>query len=334
MKTLMCLVLLAAVPGGPAGGDREEGLRLYKEGRYKEAAAAFQRAVAAEPESAELHYNLALASWRSGDLTTAEVSAEKYAALDEHARPDLHAGLLGAVRHEEAVQLQATVEDPAPGEEPKDPIAGLKKALAKAKQARDYFVRGASERPNPELRRNSERTLKFIQDLERRIEELEKQAEQEPSDDEGGQQKKDEQKKDSEQSGKPKESESEDPDEHEQPGEPGQEKPKPGKQDPDSEQQTKNNTPGQERAEGSPAPEPGEGENRPEPKPEPGGEGQDRPVAEAGPQNRAPGEGAEGRELTPEQAQRLIEKLEELERQLRQLRGGAKSSRARVERDW
>jgi tetratricopeptide (TPR) repeat protein len=333
MKTLMCLVLLAAVPA--AGGDREEGLRLYKEGRYEEAAAAFQRAVAAEPESAELHYNLALASWRSGDLTTAEVAAEKYAALDEHARPDLHAGLLGAVRHEEAVQLQATVEDPAPGEEPKDPIAGLKKALAKAKQARDYFVSGASERPSPELRRNSERTLKFIQDLERRIEELEKQAEQEPSDDEGGEQKKDEEQKESGQSGKPKESESEDPDEQKQPGEPGQEKPKPGKQDPDREQQTKNDTPGEERAEGSPEPEPGEGENRPEPKPEAGaGEGQDQPVAEAGPRNRAPGEGAEGRALTPEQTQRLIEKLEELERQLRQVRGGSKSSRARVERDW
>jgi hypothetical protein len=57
-------------------------------------------------------------------------------------------------------------------------------------------------------------------------------------------------------------------------------------------------------------------------------------VAEAGPRNRAPGEGAEGRALTPEQTQRLIEKLEELERQLRQVRGGSKSSRARVERDW
>ncbi|MGB3965750.1 MAG: tetratricopeptide repeat protein, partial [Planctomycetota bacterium] len=93
MKTLLLLSLLALGPGG----ERERGLQLYREGRFAEAAAAFQKALDEDGDSAELQWNLALAAWRAGDLTTAETAAEKYAALDRNARVDLHAGLLGAV---------------------------------------------------------------------------------------------------------------------------------------------------------------------------------------------------------------------------------------------
>ncbi|MCK5944387.1 MAG: tetratricopeptide repeat protein, partial [Planctomycetes bacterium] len=78
MKILLTTIAVWAVAMG--GGDRELGLELYAEGRYAEAQAAFARALKQEPDSAELQWNLALAAWRAGDLATAEVAAEKYAA--------------------------------------------------------------------------------------------------------------------------------------------------------------------------------------------------------------------------------------------------------------
>ena len=179
MKTLCLLALWALLPGG----ERERGLQLYREGKYAEAAAAFRAAIEQDGDSAELQWNLALASWRSGELAAAETAAEKYAALAKDARTDLHAGLLGAVRHDEAKALQAKADSlgtspPAAGAQPEDPLPLLEQALAKAQQARDHFVRGASARPTSELLRNTERTLRTIDELQRQIDELEKQREQ------------------------------------------------------------------------------------------------------------------------------------------------------------
>ncbi len=61
MKTLCLLALWALMPGG----ERERGLQLYRDGRFAEAAAAFRAAIEQDGDSAELQWNLALASWRS-----------------------------------------------------------------------------------------------------------------------------------------------------------------------------------------------------------------------------------------------------------------------------
>ena len=85
MKTL--LTTLTALALAAPNGDREEGLRLYREGRYAAAQAAFARALEASPDAPELQWNLALAAWRAGDLVTAETAAEKYAAAAASAMP-------------------------------------------------------------------------------------------------------------------------------------------------------------------------------------------------------------------------------------------------------
>jgi len=343
MKSIVLATLLALVPGG----ERERGLQLYREGRFVEAAAAFRAAIAADGDSAELQWNLALASWRAGELAAAETAAEKYMALDRAARPGLHAGLLGAVRHDEAKALQAQAEAAGPGqppaaggEPPADPLSLLEQAKQKAEAARDHFVRGAQAEPLPELQRNLERSLRTIADLERRIEELKKQREQQPKPDEqkpGDQEKpKDEPKSDDKQDGK----------QGEQPPKPDEQKPgeqKPGEQPPQQQPGEGEEKPQPQQGDGKepPEPKPQQGESKPQdgkqgeaqPEPKPGEQPPPEPKPGT-PRQDAPGEAAEGRELTPEQAQRLLEQLRDLDDKQRAIRARSKSGRRPVERDW
>lgn len=343
MKSIVLATLLALVPGG----ERERGLQLYREGRFVEAAAAFRAAIAADGDSAELQWNLALASWRAGELAAAETAAEKYMALDRAARPGLHAGLLGAVRHDEAKALQAQAEAAGPGqppaaggEPPADPLPLLEQAKQKAEAARDHFVRGAQAEPLPELQRNLERSLRTIADLERRIEELKKQREQQPKPDEqkpGDQEKpKDEPKSDDKQDGK----------QGEQPPKPDEQKPgeqKPGEQPPQQQPGEGEEKPQPQQGDGKepPEPKPQQGESKPQdgkqgeaqPEPKPGEQPPPEPKPGT-PRQDAPGEAAEGRELTPEQAQRLLEQLRDLDDKQRAIRARSKSGRRPVERDW
>ncbi|MCA8950626.1 MAG: hypothetical protein KDE27_14075 [Planctomycetes bacterium] len=365
------------------GGEREKGLKLYAEGRYEEAAAAFRLAIASEGSSPELQYNLALASWRAGDLAAAETAVEKYAAGAADARVDLHAGILGAVRYAEATQLEAAADQAvqaaragqagSPGQTggaDADPLGTLRAALKKAEQARDHFVRGATVAPSPELLRNTERALRLIDELKRKIEELEQQQEQQQDDQQqDGQEKNEddsEQQKDEQKKSEPDEQEKGEGEQNEQeqgepkPDEPQQEQgseqseqpeQQPGEQENGGEQ---NESGGEQPPEPQPEPEP-QGENQeqsPEQQqqqqPEPGA-GEEQPEepkspseppppseAQAEPQarNDAPGEGEQGRALTPEQTQRLFEQLKELDRQLDALRARGKSRRTPVERDW
>lgn len=365
-----------------AGGDRERGMQLYKDGKFVAAQAAFVAALEHEPESAELQWNLALASWRAGDLETAEVAAEKYAALSRDAKDELHRGMLGAIRFAEAegfeakadaaleaAQQPAALGPPQPGDEPEQPLPLLEKALQKAVQAKDHFVRGVRAKPTPELVRNTERTLRKIDELMKRIEELRKQQEEqekqdgdqneddkkpddkgdekdknksddqkgdekkpsegEQSDDQKkGDQKKDDQKKDKGETSEksdPKEGEGENPPESPEPQpkqadpepKPSPEEGKDGESDPTKGQKPEDPEPGKEQDQ-TPA---GEPPKPPEPKP---GE----------PRSDAPGEGGEGLELTPEQAQRLMARAKKLDEQLKKAKARRISRRRAVERDW
>lgn len=367
MKTLLLAMLLSLAPGG----DDETGLRLYREGKFPEAVAAFRRAIEKEGDSAELQWNLALAAWRAGDLATAETAAEKYAALAKDARVDLHAGMLGAVRHDEAMALAgkgdqllaapmvppAAAPAPAggPPAAPEDPLPVFEQALQKATQARDHFVRGAVAKATPELLRNTERSLRTIDELQKKIDELKKQREEQKKDDEqkkpSDDDKKDEQKDEQKQE---KKDQSDSKDEQKPPEE--KQEQKQDEKKPESQEKKDD----QQKGESEPKPD-GSGEEKPEPKseapqeqkPEPkdgqkpqdqdGKEGKDaksgekESSAEPKPGEKrsdAPGENAEGKSLTPEQAQRLMEQVHELDQKQKEIRARAKSARRTVERDW
>ncbi len=342
MKTAWLLTLLLTSPGG----ERERGLLLYRDGKYAEAAVAFRAAIEHDGESAELQWNLALASWRAGDLATAETAAEKYAALTKDARTDLHAGLLGAVRHDEAKLMEAKADavattPPAPdaASPPEDPLPLLEQALQKATAARDHFVRGAEAKATPELLRNLERSLRTIDELQQKIDELTKQREQQQDDKK--EDKQDEDKKDDKQEQKPGDDKSEK--DGEQDGEKPKPEPKPGDKSNEPKPDEKNQNGGEEKPEPKPQDgkakdgKPQDSESKPEPTgpPEPGKEGEQKPEPKpAEPRKDAPGENAEGKELTSEQAQRLLEQLRELDDKQKAIRARAKSGRRAVERDW
>ena len=356
MKALV-LSMLWLLPGG----DREQGLQLYREGKFADAAAAFQRALQSEGDSPELQWNLALASWRAGDLATAETAVEKYAATSSDQRTGLHAGLLGAIRHQQALADVAAADaagaaaPPPPtaagqAEAPADPLPLLQQALQKATQARDHFVRGVKAEATPELRRNTERTLALIAELQRRIEELERQRQ--PKD--PGEQKPDGDKndKDDKNDKNEKNDKGEKSEQNENEQEPSEPKPSPDQQQQSSDAKQPQESP-QAGEKGEPAePESPQGQMQPASKP-PGDEaGEPKPVTgeqppdgasgkdpkppqpAAEPRSDAPGEQTGARELSPESTQRLLERLQELEGKQRSVRARAKSGRRPVERDW
>ncbi len=343
MKVLTLCLLLAWT----SGGDREQGLEAYRAGRWAEAVQCFERALAAAPNSAELQWNLALARWRAGDRKGAELAVETYAALAPNARGELRDGLLGALRYDEAKELEAKVDQ---GGEP-DPVATLETALQKAKDAKDCFVRGVLAAPSPELQRNAERTLRLIDELQKKIEEQKKQQEQQKKDD----QKKNDQKKDDEK--KPDDQKKQDDQKKSDDKQQDDQKQQDDKQqDPQQQDQPKPDDPSQgQSGEQPPEPKPqpesqGDGKEQPQPaEPQPADQPKDQPQAGEQPDQAqqtkpeqaqgsearkdAPGEGEVGA-LTPEQEQRLREKLQELEQQLRAIRARAASRRRANGRDW
>lgn len=372
------LLLTTVLWSAFVGGDRERGMQLYKEGKFQEAQVAFTAALKGDPDSAELQWNLALAAWRAGDLDTAEVAAEKYAALATDAKDELHRGMLGAIRfaearkfEEQADQAIATAKNqpvqPDPdADEPQQPLPLLEKALQKALSARDHFVRGARANPTPEILRNTERALRKIDELKKRIEEQMKQEQKEgdknddqkkpepdgkEDDQNDGEKKPDDQKKGDEkqEQNKPDENKDGKPEGQQSNQKPDDNKPqKPdGKPDSSDPQQGEGENPPE-----SPEPKPNEGDAKAErgdqkpgdQQPEPDGKeqagnkdqnaGDGQKPRPPEPRSDAPGEAGKGLELTPEQAQRLMERAKKLDERLKKAKKRQSSRRRAVERDW
>ncbi len=285
MIALVSMVSMVLVFGMQGPGD---GLRLYQAGDFAGAVDAFRGAVTAQPESPELLYDLALAEWRAGHLPAAEEAAERYAAAPGGGRVDLHRGLLGNIRFAEAEALAARVAAPAspplttppaggnptPAAQPPDPVDLLEQAVTKAKTARDEFVRAAAApQAGVELARNTERTLRLLADLEKKLEAAKKQREEQQQQDQNNQKnddkksddkKSDDQKDDAKnkKSGDPK-NEAKDPKDDQKDGD---------KQDHDKQDQQPPDKPPDQKQDGDKnqqqsEPKPGEGEERPEPKP-------------------------------------------------------------------
>jgi len=154
------LLLVVALAG--CGSSVDDAARAYREGRFKDAAAAFAQASrdAGDGASAELLYDEALASLRAGDFTHAESSADEAAARGGA----VFAALRDFVRGNAAFARSALSEKQADGIEA-EPFA-FDVAIAQATAARDAWVRAAISRDDwPEARRNVERALLAIERL-------------------------------------------------------------------------------------------------------------------------------------------------------------------------
>lgn len=342
-------------PVGPATVGQAR--QWFDEGRFDAAFSAWRQLAAEAKDQPERQYNLALAAWRAGELDAARDAIERYAALARTPRTDLHRGLLGAIAFDEA-KAKAALADADPAQAPKS----LAEALAKATAAREHFVRGALAGGGAELRRNAERALRLEEELQKRIDELQNQAqEQQPQ-----QQNQDRSPQDQAKDGK-----SQDPQSGEaEPSEPPSGEPPPdesqagkpqsgaGEQDPSKPgETTPDPSTGGEGKAGEPSgeppppaePKPGEPSSTPEARPSQDGQGQTpQPAAEPDPKGgdatpgasagadapQVPGETPAGRLLSQEQQKRLLDMLQQLERRQQALQARWKAQRPKVERDW
>lgn len=166
MRTLvLALVLLL-------GGDEfAEGLRAYREGRFADALRAFAAAevAAGQNATAELLYDKALAALGAGELVEAEIAAEKAAARGGAEFSALTEFLLGNVAFARAAKAEELASRPEEG-----PVA-LDAAMAHATAARDLWERAAASRADwPEARRNVERALVKLEELQKKRKAAEK----------------------------------------------------------------------------------------------------------------------------------------------------------------
>ena len=156
------------------GGDAfTDGVRAYREGRYRDALRAFSAAseAAGEQASAELLHNQALAALGAGDLLTAEIAAEKAAARGDARFRSFRDFLLGNTafaRCERSTRLARLPESGPPA---------FDEAIAHAEASRHHWQRAAASRENwPEACRNIERALIRIEMLKKRREEAVKKS--------------------------------------------------------------------------------------------------------------------------------------------------------------
>lgn len=349
----------SASPAAPASVSQAR--EWFDAGRFDEAFAAWRQLAAEAADQPERQYNLALAAWRAGQLDAARDAIEKYAALARTPRVDLHRGLLGAIAFDEAKALAAAADtDPAQAQQ------SLADALAKATAAREHFVRGALGGGGAALRRNAERALRLEQELQKRLDELQKQAkEQQPEQQSQPGQEPSPQ-------DQPKDGKSQDPQSGEsKPSEPPSGEPSPdesqagkpqsgaGESDPQQAGET-NSEPSQggEGKAGEPAgepppppaePKPGDPSSPPPAQPSQDGQGQSpQPATEPDPDGGdvslsapagadappVPGEAPAGRLLSQEQQKRLLDMLQQLDRRQQALQARWKAQRPKVEKDW
>lgn len=318
MKTLALVLLLPVAVLAQDGGEPRARM-LYAEGRHAESMAAWQDLVAREGDRPHLLANLALSALRAGELQEAQSAADRYAAVaGDGLRKGLHQGLLGCIRFEESLAAEQAPQSPMG-----NPLEPIEQAIARAESARTHFLEAASAPDGgPEARRNLERTLRRLAELEKKLEEAKdkqekkqsgKDEKQEPKE---GEQKPEDQQKDPGDDKKGEDQQPAKPEQKQDPNDPN--KPEPQKTEDKGQQSGEEQQQDQAKPQQDPQQQ---GQEQPgEPKPQP-------------PRSDAPGEQREGMELSPEERQRMYAELDRLEKLLKEYR--ARNARQRAGgRDW
>ena len=173
MRRALPLLVLAAIGACDRYGD---GIDAYDAGDYKEAHRIFREALEAGGDEgpAELFYNRALAALRDTDTTAAIAAADRAAARGDAEIEALCEFLRGNAWFHRC-ELAAKQADMPQAE----PFA-FDVAIMFGKRALSYWKRAAMTRNDwPEARRNVERALKKIEELERKKAEAEDRTKRE-----------------------------------------------------------------------------------------------------------------------------------------------------------
>ncbi len=170
MKAWLAVTLLL-------GGDLfADGLRAFEQGRFGDALAAFRAAEAAAGDDApaELLYDEALAALRAGELGLADAALRKAAARGAPEVAALCDFLRGNVEFARSELAETRSPDPS--------LLALDQAIVDAERAREAWQRAAVSRADwPQARRNVERALLRLDDLQRKRAEATQRSEPLPA---------------------------------------------------------------------------------------------------------------------------------------------------------
>jgi len=153
-------------------GGWDEGTRAYRQARFHEAWEGFAAAArdAGDDAPAALLFDEALAALQAGELRAAEVAAEKAAARGGARFRALCDFVLGNTSFARCRRAALAARGPAAGPEAFDV------AIAHARTAARHWQRAATRRPDwPAARRDAERALLELEDLDRRRDAAEKE---------------------------------------------------------------------------------------------------------------------------------------------------------------
>jgi hypothetical protein len=159
MRAPALLILLAAC------GAYEAGVEAYRQERFREARSVFAELeeAAGDGAPARLGFNRALAALRAGDLGDAEASAKRAADRGDEEVAALCVFLRGNVAYARCVLAERQAATAAA-----EPFA-LDVAIKYAQEARRLWQLAAMSRSDwPAARRNVERALRKLEELERK----------------------------------------------------------------------------------------------------------------------------------------------------------------------
>lgn len=156
--------------------------RLYAEGKYEDAAAAYNAALVDKPDSADLHFNLGDATYKQGQYEDAVSSFQKVETAGDPQRAGRVAYNVGNASYRQGQAVEQT--------EPQKALTLYAEALASYRRALGLAPDDEDSKFNHEL------VTKRIEDLEKKLEEQEKEQEQNQDQKQDQQQPQDDQQKD------------------------------------------------------------------------------------------------------------------------------------------
>lgn len=313
-----CLSLCLFLPQGEAAWS--QGLESFRAGNFAKAAEAFEKAVAARPEDPALRFNLAQSLWRAGQGDAAEVAADAAAVAAKGAFDARRAGLVGNIRLAEARALHA--EQPTEDEQ----IEHTRRTLASAARAADLFQQAylGMQRGEPgdaaAVLRNLQRTRELEDLLRERLRHLEEEKKRREEEEQRKQEQEDQQSEKDQQDPSKRQDESKpegDPQDPQQ--QQKQQQTQEGGEPPEEKQAQLTQQSGEEEETESDPPPSDPDPARPE-------QAQSRPPV--------PGEYDPDKQLSPEQARRLMAALKKAEERLERLRKLRWQHRPKVKKDW
>ncbi len=163
-----CLVALTSIAWLDPHQAVRDANRLYADGKYEDAAAAYNAALVDKPDSAELHFNLGDTVYKQGKYDEAVTSFQKVETAGDPARGARVAYNTGNTKYRQGQAVEQS--------EPQKALGLYAEALASYRRALGLAP------DDQDVKFNHELVAKHIEELKKKLEEQKQQQEQQKQD--------------------------------------------------------------------------------------------------------------------------------------------------------